>query len=76
MEKIIEDIIIKYYQTKAEKTHDFGGGFYSRVFMVKINKEPYNVIVKIYLFPKLAVKEALQMNTLSKYSLLKIPKIY
>jgi len=78
MEKIIEAVIFRYYKIKPVKTHDLGGGWYGRVFLVEINKEPYNIITKIYLFPKLvgAEKEAIQLNTLSKYSLIKIPNIY
>ena len=76
MDKIIENVVLGYYKTKPVKTHNLGGGFYGRVFLAEIDKEPYNIIAKIYLFPNLAEKEALQINTLSKYSLIKMPQIY
>lgn len=76
MEKTAENVIFRYYKIKPIKIHDLGGGWYGRVFLAEISKEPYNVIVKIHLFPNLAAKEAVQLNTLSMYSLIKIPKIY
>jgi len=74
--KIIEDAILRHYEVKPIKIHYLGGGWYGRVFLAEINKEPYNVIAKIHLFPKLAEKEAVQLNILSKHSLIKIPKVY
>jgi fructosamine-3-kinase len=76
MDKIVEDVILNFYKVKPDRIISFGGGFYGRVFLASINKEPYNVIVKIYLFPQKASKEALQINILSKYSLIKMPIIY
>ena len=76
MEKIVDDIILKYYGNKPEEIKPLGGGFYGRVFFAKINKPPYNLIVKIYLFPKLAMKEATQLEILRKYSLVKMPIVY
>lgn len=53
-----------------------GGGFYGRVFLISIDEEPYSAVLKLYLFPGLAVREAEQLKMLSKHSLLKIPKVY
>jgi len=76
MEKIVDDIILKYYGNKPEEIKPLGGGFYGRVFFAKINTPPHNVIVKIYLYPKLAMKEAAQLEILGRYSLVKMPIVY
>jgi fructosamine-3-kinase len=76
MKKIIEDVVLKYYNINPERIIDLGGGFYSRVFRITIRKEPFELIIKIYLYSGIAEKEASQLKILSIHSLVKMPNIY
>jgi fructosamine-3-kinase len=76
MEKIISLITEKFYDTTPLNITSLGGGFYGRVFLAKINKEPFDVVFKLYLYNGLAEKEAAQLRTLSKYTIIKIPEVY
>lgn len=76
MEARIAQLIDKYYNTPVIKTTPLGGGFYGHVFLAEIGVFPYKVVVKLYLFPGIALKEALQIKTLSGYALVKMPDIY
>lgn len=54
-----------------------GGGFYGRVFLVEQDHEEIPLVIyKLYLFPNLARKEALQLQTLSRYAKVKMPQVY
>lgn len=76
MEARIAQLIDKYFHTPVNRTTPLGGGFYGRVFLAEIDVFPYKVVVKLYLFPGIAEKEALQIRTLSRYALVKMPGIY
>lgn len=76
MQQIAEMLIYEYYGTMPEKVTALGGGFYGRVFLAKHSKEFGRLVVKIYLFPNLAQKEANQLRILSSYSSVKMPKVY
>lgn len=60
---------------EPRKISFIGGGYYGRVFRVK-PKSGETVIVKLYLVDELCDKEASQIEELSKYSLLKMPKVF
>ncbi len=53
-----------------------GGGWYGRVFLAELEKEPKSVIVKIHLFPNLAQKEACQLDALAAHGIAKMPQVY
>ena len=53
-----------------------GGGFYGRVFLVEQEHEIPLVVYKLYLFPNLAHKEALQLQTLARHARVRMPKVY
>lgn len=76
MEHIVKDIIKKYYCTEPKTITALGGGFYGRVFLVELEKSPYKVALKVYLFNGLADKEKQQLEILSKYAIIKMPKVY
>ena len=76
MENIVRLITEKYYDTTPQSITPLGGGFYGRVFLVRINKEPFDIVFKLYLYSGLAEKEATQLRTLSKYTIIKIPEVY
>ena len=76
MENTVIQIAEKYYSAAPLSVTPLGGGFYGRVFLVKINKEPFNIVFKLYLRNGLAEKEAVQLRTLSKYTIIKIPEVY
>lgn len=58
------------------KVISLGGGFYGRVFLAELEKEPYSIIIKIHLYPNLAYKEALQLTTLAAHATVKMPEVY
>lgn len=76
MQAEIKPIVKKYYDATIIRTEPLGGGFYGRVFGVNIDKEPFKMVIKLYLVPGLAKKEALQIKTLTKYAKVKMPEIY
>lgn len=57
MEQIARDIIKKYYCTESKAITTLGGGFYGRVFLAELEKSPYKVVIKEYLFNGLADRE-------------------
>lgn len=76
MQDTIRKATLRQYGVLPQKIQQLGGGFYGRAFAVHLDREPYLVVLKLYLFPNLAAKEANQIETLSKYALLKMPRIY
>lgn len=76
MQAEIEQIIKRRYDAAVLRIEPLGGGFYGRVFAVTMDKEPFQIVVKRYLFPGLAKKEALQIETLSRYARVRMPEIY
>jgi len=73
---MVESIINQYYGINPKVVEPLGGGFYGRVFFAEINKEPFNIVVKIYLYPHLAEKESSQLKILSSHSIVKMPEVY
>ena len=51
-----------------------GGGFYGRVFLAKLPAPPFDVVLKLYLKPRLGAKERLQLSVLGSYGTLPMPK--
>lgn len=76
MEAEVKRLIKKYFNAVMINIKPLGGGFYGRVFLVNMDKEPFKVVIKLYLFPNIAEKEALQIRTLAKYSTVEMPDIY
>jgi fructosamine-3-kinase len=76
MQQLVQDTILQYYKEIPHNITPLGGGFYGRVFLAEIKNKSFKIAVKIYLRKNMAAKEALQLTTLSKYSLLKIPEVY
>jgi len=76
MLQLAEKVIKMLYNEKAIEMKDCGGGFYGKVFLAYISKEPYRVIIKFHLRPGLCQKEKQQLEELSKYALLKVPTVY
>ncbi len=62
-----------YTDAKIRAIRPLGGGFYGRVFLVDANE---SIVAKIYLFPNLARREALQLGTLAHYGKARVPKVY
>jgi len=76
MKNIVESIVQKHYFSTPKNIVPMGGGFYGRVFLAELHTAPYNLAVKIYLYPHLAKKEACQLKVLSAHSTVKIPEVY
>jgi len=76
MKQIAKEIIKKYYCTEPKTIIELGGGFYGRVFLAELEKAPYKIVLKVYLFNGLAEKEKEQLEILSKYAIIKMPKTY
>ena len=76
MQDTIREATLRQYGVPPQKIEPLGGGFYGRAFAVHLDREPYLVVLKLYLFPDLAEKEANQIKTLSQCAVLKMPRIY
>lgn len=76
MQDTIHKAVLNYYGILPKNIKELGGGFYGRAFLISLDCEPFLVVLKLYLFSGLAVKEAEQINKLSQYALLKMPRIY
>ena len=76
MRKTVSALVLKYFETTPRKIVPLGGGFYGRVFAIKINKEPYNIVVKLYLYPNFAANETKQLKILAEHSTVKMPEVY
>ncbi|MCL2427455.1 MAG: fructosamine kinase family protein [Oscillospiraceae bacterium] len=75
MKEIAAAIAQKYLGVAPLNIIPLGGGFYGRVFLAEMPNEPTEVIIKVYLFPHLAQKEACQLKILSTYSIVKMPEV-
>lgn len=76
MQHICESIVKKYYGITPNSIRPLGGGFYGRVFLAELGTEPFTIIIKIYLYPHLAEKEAGQLKILSAHSTVKMPEVF
>ena len=76
MQQIAEAIVNKYFGISPHKVTSLGGGFYGRVFLAEVFAQPEKVVIKIYLPPNLAAKEARQIKTLSAYATVKMPEVF
>ncbi|WP_251206725.1 phosphotransferase [Acetatifactor aquisgranensis] len=76
MQETIREAVLQCYGVPPGNVRSLGGGFYGRVFLVSLETEPFSVVLKLYLFPGLAAREAEQTRLLSEHSLLKMPRIY
>lgn len=76
MRDLAASIIQKFYQSVPKNIIALGGGFYGRVFRAELNEAPFNAVVKIYLCPGLAAREALQLQTLARYAIVSMPAVY
>lgn len=70
------ELAAKHYGHKPVSIAPLGGGFYGRVFLAELDREPFKAVIKIYLFHGLNGREAEQLVILGKYSAIKIPQIY
>lgn len=71
----VEAIVQDYMGVSPSKITSLGGGFYGRVFLAEIPTEPQKIVVKLYLFHDLAPQEAKQLEVLSKYAIVPMPKV-
>ncbi len=76
MQNTINNAVRAFYNTSPKEVRALGGGFYGRAFLISLDREPFSVVLKLYLFPGFAAGEAEQLETLAKYALLKMPKVY
>ena len=76
MQETIREAVLQCYGVPPGNVRSLGGGFYGRVFLVSLETEPYYVVLKLYLFPGLAAREARQTGLLAEHALLKMPRIY
>ena len=76
MENAVKKASLKCFGEEPSEIKYLGGGFYGRAFRIKLSKDVEYAVVKLYLYPNLCKKEALQLETISRHSYLKVPKIY
>lgn len=72
----VESLVQNKYQVNPLSLSYIGGGFYGRVFLVKLAVPPYEVIIKCYLQEGLHRKEQAQLALLAKHGTLLMPRIY
>lgn len=76
MRDYVNVVIKQAYNTKPTAVADLGGGFYGKVFLADIPCTPHRVVVKFFLKKNLCEQEKAQLELLTKYATLKVPKIY
>ena len=76
MQDTIREAVLQCYGIPPKDVRGLGGGFYGRVFHVSLETEPFSVVLKLYLFPGIAVMEARQTRLLAEHALLRMPHIY
>lgn len=76
MTNYIREIIRETYAVEPGSIEPLGGGFYGRAFRIKLDIPPFAVVVKLYLYPGFAHKEAHQLQQLAEYATLKMPEVY
>lgn len=76
MKDTITKVVLKHYGVRAKNVVALGGGFYGRAFLCELECEPREVVVKLYLFPGIALREAEQLEILAQHAKLKMPRVY
>lgn len=76
MEEYVYTVLEAQYGVKQAKVSDLGGGFYGRVFLARLAREPYTVVVKLYRHKGICAREREQLDALRLYAPLKVPAIY
>ena len=76
MEAYVNAVIEEHYHTLPLSVKALGGGFYGRVFLAVLPEAPFRVVIKLYLYPGLALQEETQLNLLHRTALLPMPKVY
>ena len=66
----------RHFARPASRIVPMGGGFYGRVFLAECQELQEKVILKFYLYPHLAHREALQLRTLGAHAALHMPQVY
>ncbi len=64
------------YGIKPYGIESLGGGFYGRAFRVTLDREPFTMVAKVYLYEGIGKNEAEQLKLLGKHARLKMPKVY
>ena len=72
----VTSAVFNKFGVYPKSVEPLGGGFYGRAFLAKIEKEPYFIVAKLYLFGGIVNDEAEQLEMLSKACALKVPKVY
>ena len=57
MEAYVNAVIEEHYHTLPLSVKALGGGFYGRVFLAVLPEAPFRVVIKLYLYPGLALQE-------------------
>ena len=76
MEAYVNAVIEEQYHTLPLSVKALGGGFYGRVFLAVLPEAPLRVVIKLYLYPGLALQEEAQLNLLHSTALLPMPEVY
>ena len=69
-------VLEKKFNCKTESIKYIGGGSFGYVYLAEINKEPHKIIMKACRTAGMCEREALELKTLGKDSIIKIPKVY
>ncbi|MDR3264054.1 MAG: phosphotransferase [Clostridiales bacterium] len=72
----VKQVVVSVYGERLMRIKYLGGGFYGRVFEVKMRVKPFVVIVKLHLLNNMGELECRQIEVLRKYARVKLPEIY
>lgn len=73
MEEKVRAAVGAFTNAPIKSIRSLGGGFYGQVFLAVADE---GIVVKLYLFPNLARREALQLETLARLGKARMPRVY
>ena len=71
-----ENLLKFFYQCQVKYIRYLGGGSYGRVFLYRIKKHPYKVVMKACLLEEMAHQEVAALEALRRQSILPIVEVY
>lgn len=71
-----EKLLKEFYQCEAKYIRYLGGGSYGRVFLFRIKKPPYKLVMKACLLEAMAQQEVVALKALKTQSILPVVEVY
>ena len=76
MDALIRNLVHEHFGREPTEIKALGGGFYGRAFSVAIDRPPFTIVVKVYMYDGIARNEYVQLRMLARHALLKVPEVY